>query len=118
MNFLADEGVDFPVVQRLRTDGHEVLYVAEMDPGISDEKVLAAANEKNALLLTADKDFGELVYRLGRISAGVVLVRLAGLSPAKKAELVSSAIHNHGGQLAHTFTVITPGMVRIRPRVI
>jgi len=51
MNFLADEGVDFPVVQRLRGDGHEVLYVAEMDPGISDEKVLAAANDKNALLL-------------------------------------------------------------------
>lgn len=118
MNFLADEGVDFPVVQRLRTDGHEVLYVAEMDPGISDEKVLAAANEKNSLLLTADKDFGELVYRLGRISAGVVLVRLAGLPPAKKAELVSSAIRNHGGQLVHTFTVITAGMVRIRPRVI
>ncbi len=118
MNLLADEGVDFPVVQRLRNDGHEVLYVAEMDPGISDEKVLAAANEKNALLLTGDKDFGELVYRLGRISTGVVLVRLAGLSPAKKAELVSSTVLNHGGQLVHTFTVITPGMVRLRPRVI
>ena len=71
MNILADEGVDFPVVQRLRSDGHEVLYVAEMDPGVSDEKVLAAANDKGALLLTADKDFGELVYRLRRISWGL-----------------------------------------------
>ncbi len=61
MNFLADENVDSPVVQRLRDDGHEVLYVAEMDPGVSDEEVLAAANDKNALLLKADKDFGELV---------------------------------------------------------
>jgi|SRR5208337_3244841 len=86
MNFLADESVDFPVVQRLRSDGHEVLYVAEMDPGVSDEKVLAAANDKNALLLTADKDFGELVYRLRRISAGIILIRLAGLSPAGKAD--------------------------------
>lgn len=118
MNFLADEGVDFPVVQRLRSDGHEVLYVAEMDPGISDEKVLAVANDKNALLLTADKDFGELVYRLRRISAGVLLMRLAGLSPASKAELVSSVVRDHGGQLMYTFTVITPGMVRVRPRVI
>ena len=56
MNFLADEGVDFPVVQRLRSDGHEVLYVAEMAPGVSDETVLATANDRNALLLTADKD--------------------------------------------------------------
>lgn len=118
MIFLADEGVDFPVVQRLRSDRHEVLYVAEMDPGISDERVLAVANEKNALLLTADKDFGELVYRLRRIFAGVLLMRLAGLSPASKAELVSSLVRDHGGQLMHAFTVITPGMVRVRPRVI
>ena len=118
MNFLADEGVDFPVVERLRGDGHEVLYVAEMDPGISDEKVLVIANDKNALLLTADKDFGELVYRLRRISAGVLLMRLAGLSSARKAELVSSVVHDHGEKLIHTFTVVTPGMVRVRPRVI
>jgi predicted nuclease of predicted toxin-antitoxin system len=118
MIFLADEGVDLSVVQRLRNDGHEVLYVAEMDPGISDEEVLTAANEKQALLLTADKDFGELVYRLGRIAAGVVLVRLAGLSSAKKADLVSATVRNHGGKLVHTFTVISPGMVRLRPRVI
>jgi predicted nuclease of predicted toxin-antitoxin system len=117
MNFLADEGVDFPVVQMLRSDGHEVLYVAEMDPGISDDKVLAAANDINALLLTADKDFGELVYRLRRISAGVLLMRLAGLSPSRKAELVSSVVREHGETLFHTFTVVTPGMVRVRPRV-
>ena len=61
MNFLADEGVGFPVVQRLRSDRHEVLYVAEMAPGVSDERVLPTANDGNALLLTADKDFGELV---------------------------------------------------------
>jgi len=118
MNFLADEGVDFPVVHRLRSDGHEVLYVAEMDPGIDDERVLTIANERNALLLTADKDFGELVYRLHRISAGVLLMRLAGLSPASKAELISSVVHDHGRQLMYTFTVVTPGMVRVRPRVI
>jgi predicted nuclease of predicted toxin-antitoxin system len=118
MIFLADEGVDFPVVQRLRGDGHEVLYVAEMDPGISDEKVLVTANEKKALLLTADKDFGELVYRLRRISSGVLLMRLAGLSPARKAELVSSVVQDHAEKLLNTFTVVTPGMVRVRPRAI
>ena len=56
MNFLADEGVDFPVVQRLRGEGHEVLYVAEMAPGASDEMVLTTANDKSALLLIVDKD--------------------------------------------------------------
>jgi predicted nuclease of predicted toxin-antitoxin system len=89
-----------------------------MEPGISDERVLAVANDKNALVLTVDKDFGELVYRLRRISADVLLMRLAGLSPAGKADLVSSVVRDHGGKLRHTFTVITPGMVRVRPRAI
>jgi len=63
VNLLADEGVDRQIVARLRRDGHNVRYVAEMSPGIPDEAVLDAANRGEALLLTADKDFGELVFR-------------------------------------------------------
>ncbi len=49
MNFLADEGVDRPIVDRLRQDGYTILYVAEMAPSISDDAVLDLANEHNAL---------------------------------------------------------------------
>jgi predicted nuclease of predicted toxin-antitoxin system len=63
MNLLADEGVDRQIVERLRQEGYSVLYIAEMDPGISDDLVLDKANQVEALLLTADKDFGELVFR-------------------------------------------------------
>ncbi len=81
MNLLADEGVERQVVERLRRDGHTVLYVAEMEPGITDDQVLERANAAAAILLTADKDFGEFVFREGQLSSGgVVLVRLAGLS--------------------------------------
>ena len=45
MNLLADESVDHQIVERLRRDGHEVLYVAEMEPGIPDNVVLERANE-------------------------------------------------------------------------
>ena len=55
MNFLADEGVDRQIVEQLRADGHDVLYVAEMEPGISDDVVLQRANEHNALLITEDR---------------------------------------------------------------
>lgn len=78
MNLLADESVDQPVVDRLRAEGHAVLSIAEMEPSISDEAVLTLANQRGAGLLTADKDFGELVFRQGRVSAGVLLLRLAG----------------------------------------
>lgn len=111
---VADESVDRPIVERLRHDGHNVTYVAELSPSISDEQVLQEASIRNALLLTEDKDFGELVYRLGRVHAGVVLIRLAGLPPAVKAETVANVLQDHGTELQGAFTVISPGAVRIR----
>ena len=116
MNLLADESVDKPIVDRLRQDGHTVLYIAELAPSIDDDAVLHRANQHSALLITADKDFGELVFRMGQIHAGVALFRLAGLSPAAKAIIVSAAFANRGDELLSSFSVISPGIVRIRPR--
>jgi len=62
MNLVADESLDRQIVERLRRDGHSVAYMAEMDPGISDEEVLALSEQQSAVLITADRDFGELVY--------------------------------------------------------
>jgi predicted nuclease of predicted toxin-antitoxin system len=114
MKFLVDESIDRQVVDQLRIDGHEVWYVTEMEPGISDDLVLSKANQELAILVTADKDFGELVFRLKRISKGVILTRLAGLSPGQKAKLISSAIRMHLPELENVFTVIAPGSIRIR----
>ena len=75
MRLLADENIDGPIVERLRADGHDVQWVAEFDPSIPDEQVLEAANRQSALLMTADTDFGELVFRQRRIALGVVLLR-------------------------------------------
>ena len=117
MNLLADEGIDKQIVARLRADGYCVSYVAEMAPGISDDIVLELANKEGSVLVTADKDFGDLVFRLKRISAGVVLIRLAGLPPDKKAAIVTSVISKHSQELAKAFTVITPTGIRIRASV-
>ena len=79
MNLLADESVDRQIVERLRRDGHEVLYIAEIEPSISDNAVFDHANQKAALLVTSDKDFGELVFREnGLISDGVVFASAGG----------------------------------------
>ncbi len=114
MNLLADESVDRRIVERLRQDGHVVTYVAEMEPGISDETVLQRANEREALLLTVDKDFGELTYRQKLIHHGVVLIRLAGLLERTKAEVVARALRERGAEFNKAFTVISPGMIRVR----
>lgn len=114
MNLLIDESVDRQVVDKLRQAGHNVVYVSEMDPGISDDVVLSIANNMGALLVTADKDFGELVFRRQQINAGVLLVRLAGLSHHAKAELVAAVVRDHSTELPGAFSVLSPGMIRIR----
>jgi predicted nuclease of predicted toxin-antitoxin system len=115
MNLVADEGIDAPIVQRLRADGHAVWYVAELSPSVPDEEVLALAVEHTALLITSDKDFGALVFQQRRASSGVILLRLAGLSAGDKAAIVGDTVAGHGARLIGSFTVITPRRVRIRP---
>lgn len=114
MNLLADESVDGQIVERLRREGHSVLYVAEMEPGITDEVVLNRSNERSLLLITADKDFGELVFRQAAVNSGVVLLRLGGLPPEKKADIVADVLRERETELPQAFSVISPGTVRIR----
>ncbi|WP_373529011.1 DUF5615 family PIN-like protein [Nostoc sp.] len=114
MKFLGDENLDWQIVERLRLDGHEVLYVVEMEPGIPDDEVLNLANNESAILLTSDKDFGELVFRLHRIAAGVVLIRLFGLSSNDRAEIIANGINEHADELLGAFTVISSKSIRIR----
>lgn len=115
MNLLADESVDRQIVDRLRLDGHDVFYIAESEPSIHDEQVFNRANTRQALLITADKDFGEIVFRERRlVSDGVVLIRLTGLSSDTKAKLVSEAFQKRGPEFPHRFCVISPGNIRFR----
>jgi predicted nuclease of predicted toxin-antitoxin system len=117
MNLLADESVEALIVDRLREEGHQILYVAEMDPGISDEIILSQANQNNSLLITADKDFGELVFRRRLINSGVMLLRLAGLSEQSKASIVAAVFSEYSTEIPEAFTVVSPGMVRVRPKI-
>jgi predicted nuclease of predicted toxin-antitoxin system len=117
LKLLADEGVDAAIVARLRLDGHDVLYIAEVAPGTTDNAVLELANGEERVLLTADKDFGELTFRLCHLAFGILLVRLPGLSLADKAHVVALAIDEHGDEMTRAFSVISPGLVRIRPRL-
>ena len=115
MNLVCDEGVERAIAVRLRDDGHAVVYIAELSPGVSDDEVLGEARRLEAPLLTMDKDFGELVFRQGLASYGVVPLRLNGLPATRKAAIVASVIAERSRQIIGAFTVISPGQVRIRP---
>ncbi|MDX1966676.1 MAG: DUF5615 family PIN-like protein [Planctomycetaceae bacterium] len=114
MKIVAHESVAAGIVLRLRQDGIDVISIAELSPGIDDDSVMNEANTNAAVLLTADKDFGELVDRLGRVHHGIVPVRLSGLPPESKPDLVGDAVAEHQHELAGSFTVISPGAIRVR----
>jgi len=114
MILVLDESIDRSIAEALKNAGFEVLYVLEMERGIKDEEVLEIANSNNALLLTSDKDFGDLVFRRKMIFTGVVLFRIFGISNQEKGELAVRIIKTHGNEFYNAFTVITPKTIRIR----
>ena len=114
MRFLADESIDFPVIRHLRKHGFDVRSVSEEFPSKDDEFVLEAANMDDRLLITSDKDFGELVYRLKKVNKGVILLRIEELYSAEKAELLLKVLRDRKDELLNAFVVIRKGMVRIR----
>lgn len=114
MKLIADENIEWGIVSRLRSEGFEVYYIPENEQGLDDVTILRLSRESSALLLTADKDFGELVFRQGEATAGVILVRLAGLSEKSKAEIVLKALQTYGKEMMGNFSVISHSQLRIR----
>lgn len=74
MILVADESVDKPIVDKLRQENHEIFYIAEITTGIADDDVLSLANQNQALLITVDKNFGELVFRQRKTAFGIILI--------------------------------------------
>lgn len=96
---VADESVDIEIVSVLRSAGFEVYSIVENHPGWSDTQVLELAFHKKAYLITEDKDFGELTYRLRRPSHGILLVRLIEEASEEKAAIVLALFEKQFDQL-------------------
>ena len=112
MRFLADESCDFAVVRALRSEGHDVLAIAEISPRIGDEQVLTLARDEQRVLLTEDTDFGELVYAQGLGSSGVILFRFSAAARSSIVAAAIDAINRIGAELSARFTVVQPGRIR------
>ena len=114
MKFLADECIERSIINHLKENGIDIVSVADLAPGASDDKVIELANKKKSILITADKDFGELIYRQRKITCGIILVRLHGLTSKKKGEIIAKTLNEHNDKLLGSFTVIEPTQIRIR----
>jgi hypothetical protein len=113
MRFLADESCDFTFVRVLRSAGHDVLAVAESAAGAPDDKVIALAHGQRRILITEDKDFGQLVFAAAASTSGVIYVRYPMRYRSTLGVDLLRLVEERGEALTGTFAVVEPGRIRI-----
>ena len=115
MQFLANENFPLDVVEAIRKIGHDVAWIRTDAPGTKDPDVLIRAVAEQRVLLTLDKDFGDLAIHFGLpATCGIVLFRLQANSSTALAAMVLAAIQSRT-DWAGEFSVVEPGRIRMRP---
>jgi predicted nuclease of predicted toxin-antitoxin system len=115
MKLLANENFPLPSVRLLRQSNHDVTSVTEDSPGIEDTEVLARAADEHRVILTFDRDYGELIYRLRlRSPKGVIYLRLRPHTPEEPALLLLNLFQTKGLQFEERFTVVERDQIRQR----
>lgn len=115
LKLVADESVDFRIVQALREAGFEVIAICELSPSITDTEVLQIAYTHKVLLITEDKDFGELVFRLQLPHHGILLIRIDDNSFKIKSAV--QIIQSHLAELMERFSVLTKERLRTKEQL-
>lgn len=115
MKFLADECCDAALVASLRNEGHDVFYVMETHRGRPDDVILRQAYREERVLLTEDKDFGELVYHLKKLAVGIVLIRIGVEERHLKWPRIKKLVESYGDRLAGNFVIVDAQRFRFRP---
>ena len=115
MRFLTDENIPRSVVTRLREAGHDCLSAKESMIGAADADILARATDETRILVTFDKDFGELAFR-SRLpaSCGVVLFRITQRGRDEDIQLVLDALQSRS-DWSGAFWTVTDQRIRRRP---
>jgi predicted nuclease of predicted toxin-antitoxin system len=113
--FLADENVPPEVIEMIRQCGMDVTWVKEISPGADDDSVLGLAHSEGRVLITFDKDFGEMAFRLGKTSVpGVLLLRPRLRGPDYLARFVAAVLAGPVAWEGH-FCVAREGRMRVVP---
>jgi len=115
MNFLANENFPLFSIKLLRNAGYNAASVIEDTPGAKDHKVLKRAHDENRIILTFDRDYGELIFKHKSLApVGVVYFRFDPSTPEEPAKILLNLIERSKVSLLGKFTVVERGRVRQR----
>ncbi len=114
LKFLVDESSGKKLYNFLKLNNMDVLFVGDLFPESLDSDILEFAEKEKRILITNDKDFGELIFRLGKPTIGVISLRLKKDSPENKQKYILNVITNFYNKLENNFFIVTEEKIRVR----
>ena len=107
LKFIADVNVEKGIIDYLLECGYDVKWIPDYNCGITDDELLKIANEEKRILLTNDKDFGELIFLQKKHSLGIILFRIKEQQTQIKLDLISRLLEKYEDKILYHFIVIT-----------
>lgn len=113
MQFLVDECVGSSVSNFLKSKNHVIFSIFDEWRGAKDDEILDKCFKENYILITSDKDFGEMIFNQQKRHKGVILLRCEPNKFSKKIEVLDKLLQNYTDKLENNFVVVTNNKVRI-----
>jgi len=114
MKFLIDESIEYRIVGFLRSLDYNTLSVAESFPSLDDKIILSIAYKESRIIITNDKDFGELIYKLQLPHKGIILIRLFEENYQSKEDKLKLILKKFKSKLQNTFTIVSKNKIRFK----
>ena len=114
LKFILDVGVGNKVGAYLSSEGYDATLISKINPSMTDSDILSIAKNEERMVITMDKDFGELVYHSRKVHKGVLLLRLEDANGDEKVEVMRFIMESFADQLEGRFCVFKNGQLRIR----
>jgi predicted nuclease of predicted toxin-antitoxin system len=114
LKFLVDVGVSKKVEEWLLRNGYDLKAVRDINPKMDDNEILSIVVSENRMVVTMDKDFGELVHNSGLLHSGVLLLRLEDANSDEKVKIIEKILTEYSDRLLNNFCVFQRGILRIR----
>ncbi|NPV02549.1 MAG: DUF5615 family PIN-like protein [Brevinematales bacterium] len=113
MKYLANENIPFASIVFLRRNGIDIQSVKEINRGITDFQVMQISAEENRIILTFDKDYGEIIHKNNvKFTVGIVLFRFIPHNPDETGEIFLKIVRESTIELEKKFTVIERDRLR------
>jgi len=113
-DIVADENISNSIISRLRSAGYKVISIRADYRGLEDSEIIKIAADKNSVVLTEDRDFGEWVFSHKVQNSGIIYLRYEYNDRKRIIEMLLSVLEKYSDSLYNKFTVITPDRIRIR----